>query len=106
MIHYRTSTKTITNRVPKRYAIAVVIGVLLGSAYAVAGPTHDSPARQMLQRPSPAQLLLPANSFHVSDDCALGPVGAVAIAPISVTSRYNIEWRPAYASLGVCARAI
>ena len=80
MIHYRAGIKTVRNRTKKRYVLAVVFGVLLGSAYAVAGPALE---KQALALPKPVLAHSPqvAQSPGGDDGCAPGPVGVVFPIP-------------------------
>jgi len=80
MIHYRAGIKTIRNRTKKRYVLAILLGVLLGSAYAVAGPRleRQTPA---LPKPTPTQPSHMTESPRSDDGCAPRPVGVVFPIP-------------------------
>lgn len=104
MIHHRAGIETIRNRVKKRYVLAIVIGVLLGSAYAVAGPRLERQA-QALQKPAPAHPPHTAGSFRSGDDCAPQPIGVVFPIPKFI-SEHDDESSQADAVEPVCTWAI
>ena len=105
MTHTRTRTKTVRNRAQKRYVLAVVIGVLLGSAYALAGPIHESPELAALPMPAPAQPPHVVQPLHARDPCAAQPVGVLLAMPMYASAR-GAEWGAAPIGEAVCTWAI
>ncbi len=103
MIHYRTGSKTIRNRAPKRYVAAVLGGILLGGAYALAGPGLETQA--LSSKAVPAHPVHIARSLHVDDDCVSGLVGVVVALPVFATG-HGAKWSPAHLSEPVCTWAI
>ena len=105
MTHYRTGTKTIRNRARKRYVLAVVVGVLLGSAYALAGPIHESLKLAPLPTPTPAWPPHAAQQLPSRDSCAAEPVGVLLAMPMYASGR-AAEWSAAPTGEAVCTWVI
>jgi hypothetical protein len=102
MIHYRAGTRNTRNQTLKRYVMAVAIGLLLGSVYAVAGPIHESLAQASLPMPAPPHM---AQSLRSRNSCTANPV-AVPLAEPAYTSAHTVEWNETPIGGPVCTWAI
>ena len=68
MIHYPAGARTMKNGAPKKYAIAVLIGLLLGGAYAIAEQRPQPPAQMPLPKLPTVQRHI-TRTLRAGDEC-------------------------------------
>jgi len=105
MSHSQAGTRATYFRTLKKYFIAVLSGIFLGGAYAVAGPILEAQAHPLLPTVTPASPPHMAKSHPSRDACTQGAVGIVVALPISVAAR-GAEWSPAQTGESACSWAI